>query len=140
MLYLTSFKDKEVEKEINQAVGKPFNIKDIIFKKVGVIGSSRMEVIEYSKLFASAMNKRKQAVHANIGLRPNGIVVVINIRLSDYTWVIPYRYLSIFKTDILVIHSQGEFLKLKLDQDQNKKFIDKILKLKNEQVGGDYYG
>lgn len=140
MLYLTSFKDKEVEKEINQAVGKPFNIKDIIFKKVGVIGSSRMEVIEYSKLFASAMNKSKQAVQANIGLRPNGIVVVINIRLSDYTWVIPYRYLSIFKTDILVIHSQGEFLKLKLDQDQNKKFIDKILKLKNEQVGGDYYG
>jgi hypothetical protein len=99
-----------------------------------------MEVIEYSKLFINAMNKRKQAVHANIGLRPNGIVVVINIRLSDYTWVIPYHYLSIFKTNILVIHSQGEFLKLKLSEDQNKKFIDKILKLKNEQGSGDYYG
>ena len=117
MLYVTSFKDKEVEREINNLLGKPYNVMDIFFKNIGVIGSSRMEVIEYSKLFNNVMDKRKQSVFANIALRPNGIIVVINIRLSDYSWVVPYHYLSIFKTDILVIHGQGEFLKLKISGD-----------------------
>lgn len=140
MLYDTSVKDKDIEKEINGFVGSPYNVIDIFFKNKGRIGSSRMEVVEYSKLFDKVMSKRKQAVFANIGLRPNGIIIVLNIRLSNYSWVIPYRYLSIFKTDILVIHGQGEFLKLKIKGDQNKKIISKILNIKNEQGNQDYYG
>lgn len=140
MLYDTSVRDKDIEKEINTFVGSPYNVIDIFFKKKGRIGSSRMEVVEYSKLFDKVMSKRKQAVFANIGLRPNGIIVVLNIRLSNYSWVIPYRYLSIFKTDILVIHGQGEFLKFKIKGDQNKKIIAKILKIKNEQGNQEYYG
>lgn len=140
MLYDTSVRDKDIEKEINTHVGAPYNFIDIFFKKKGTIGSSRMEVVEYSKLFNKVMSKRKQAVFANIGLRPEGIIVVVNIRLSNYSWVIPYRYLSIFKTDILVIHGQGEFLKLKIKGDQNQKIISKILKIKNEQGNHDYYG
>jgi len=140
MLYDTSVRDKDIEKEINSYVGSPYNIVDIFIKKKGTIGSSRMEVIEYSKLFNKVMSKRKQAVFANIGLRPNGIVVILNIRLSNYSWVIPYRYLSIFKTDILVIHGQGEFLKLKITGNQNEKIISKVLKIKNELGNQEYYG
>jgi hypothetical protein len=140
MFYDTSVRDKDMEKEINDFVGSPYNFIDIFFKKKGTIGSSRMEVIEYSKLFNKVMSKRKQAVFANIGLRPNGIIIVLNIRLSNYSWVIPYRYLSVFKTDILVIHGQGEFLKLKIKGDQNKKITEKILKIKNEKGNQEYYG
>lgn len=140
MLYDTSVKDKDIEKEIKNYVGSPYNFIDIFFRKKGMIGSSRMEVIEYSKLFNKVMSKRKQAVFANIGLRPNGIVVILNIRLSNYTWVIPYHYLSVFKTDILVIHGQGEFLKLKIKGDQNKKIISKILRIKNELGNNEYCG
>lgn len=140
MLYDTSVRDKDIEKEINTHVGAPYKIIDVFLKKKGTIGSSRMEVIEYSKLFNKVMSKRKQAVFANIGLRPNGIIVVLNIRLSNYSWVIPYRYLSVFKTDILVIHGQGEFLKFKIKGDQNQKIISKILRIKNEQGNDEYYG
>jgi hypothetical protein len=140
MLYDTSVRDKDIEKEINTHVGAPYNIIDIFFKKKGTIGSSRMEVVEYSKLFNKVMSKRKQAVFANIGLRPEGIIIVVNIRLSNYSWVIPYRYLSVFKTDILVIHGQGEFMKLKIKGNQNQKIISKILKIKNEQGNNEYYG
>lgn len=140
MLYDTSVRDKDIEKEMKTHVGAPYNIIDIFLRKKGTIGSSRMEVVEYSKLFNKVMSKRKQAVFANIGLRPNGIIVVLNIRLSNYSWVIPYRYLSVFKTDILVIHGQGEFLKLKIKGDQNKKIISKILSIKNEQGNHEYYG
>lgn len=138
MIYDTSIKNKEVTKEINRLVGKPYTLLDII--KIGAIGSSRMEIIEYSKLFNKVMAWDKQAVFANIGMRPNGIVVVINVRLSNYSWVIPYNYLSIFKTDILTVHGQGEFLKFKIQSEQNDKLIKKILDQKAGHSNHDYHG
>lgn len=140
MLYDTSVNDKEIKRAMNEAVGKPYNIIDMFFRGVGTIGSSRMEVVGYSKLFNKAMRQRKQSVFANIAIRPKGIVVVIFIRTSNYSWVIPYRHLSVFKTDLLVIHGQGEFLKLKVSGDQNKTLVDKILELKQRSTGEGYYG
>jgi hypothetical protein len=140
MLYDTTNRDRDIQIEINKLVGKPYNVIDMFYRKIGAIGCARMEVVEYSKIFSDTMNKRKQAVFANIALRPYGIIVVLNIRLCDYSWVIPYRLLSIFKTDLLIIHGQGEFVKLKISGDQNKKFIAKVLKLKNEQTNQSYYG
>lgn len=129
MLYDTSISDKETKREIDKRVGKPYGFFDIL--KHGTVGSSRMEVVEHSKLFVKVMSQRKQAVFANLSIRPNGILVIINVRLSNFSWVIPYHYLSIFKTDLLVIHGQGEYLKLKITGDQNKKIIDKVLERKN---------
>lgn len=139
MLFDTSIKDKKVKQQINQLVGKPFNLIDIL--KIGTIGSSRMEVVAYSKLFNNVMAWNKQAIYANLSMRPNGLLVIINVRLSNYSWVIPYHYLSIFKTDLLVIHGQGEFLKLKISPEQNKKLIDKILDEKAKRnPDQDYFG
>lgn len=138
MLFDTSIKNKEVTKEINALVGKPYSLLEII--KIGAIGSSRMEIIEFSKLFVKIMAWDKQAVFANIGMRPNGIVVVINVRLSNYSWVIPYNYLSIFKTDILTIHGQGQYLKFKIQSEQNAKLIQKILDEKVKKSNNDYHG
>ena len=130
MLYDTSIKDKDIKREIDAHVGKAYSFIEAI--KKGPIGSSRMEVVAYSKLFSKVMSQRKQAVFANLSIRPNGVLVIVNVRLSNYSWVIPYHYLSIFKTDLLVIHGQGEYLKLKVTGNQNKKIIDKILERKNE--------
>ena len=139
MLFDTSVKDKKVKQQINQLVGKPFNLIDIL--KIGTIGSSRMEVVSYSKLFNNVMAWNKQAIYANLSMRPNGLLVIINVRLSNYSWVIPYHYLSIFKTDLLVSHGQGEFLKLKIAPEQNKKLIDKILAEKAKRnPNQDYFG
>lgn len=132
MIFDTSINDKETKKTIEGLVGKPFGILDIL--KIGAVGSSRMEVIAYSKLFCNVMKWNKQAIFASIAMRPKGLIIIINVRLNNYSWVIPYHYLSIFKTDILVIHSQGEFLKLKVYGDQNKKLIEKILEFKNKQL------
>jgi hypothetical protein len=130
MLYDTSIKDKDTKREIDARIGKAYTFFEAI--RQGAIGSSRMEVVEYSKLFAKVMAQRKQTVFANLSLRPHGLMVIINVRLSNYSWVIPYHYLSIFKTNLLVIHGQGEFLKLKVEGNQNKKILDKILARKNE--------
>lgn len=140
MLFDTSIKDKEIKQSIEDAVGRAYNIIDVMFRGVGNIGCSRMEVAAHSKLFNAIMQKRKQAVFANIALRPKGLIVVLSIRTSNYSWVIPYHYLSVFKTRELVIHGQGEYLKLKLQGDQNKKFIAKILQLQEAYNQQGYYG
>ena len=138
MLFDTSVKNKEVTNKINQLVGKPFNLLEIL--KIGAIGSSRMEVVEFSQLFTSVMSWDKQAVFANIGMRPKGVVVVMNVRLSNFSWVIPYTHLSLFKAGVLAVHGQGEFLKFKIQSDQNKKLIDKILEEKTRFLNLDYHG
>lgn len=140
MLYDTSVRDKARDKEINTYVGSSYNFFDFLFNRNRIVSSSKMEIVAYSKLFDKVMSKRKNAVFAKISLRPNGIIVTMNIRLSNYSWVIPYRYLSIFKTDLLVVHGQGEFLKLKINGTENKKLISKILKIKNEHTNNEYYG
>jgi hypothetical protein len=83
----------------------------------------------------------KQSVYANIAMRPNGIIVILPIRLNNYSWVIPYHYLSIFKAEELVIHGQGEYLKLAIQPNQKLKVIDKILaeKIKRDS-NQSYYG
>lgn len=136
MLYDTSIKDKRVRDEIIQHVGRPYSLWDLF--KVGSIGSSRMEIVAHSKLFSGIMAQGKQAVFANIALRPNGIMVIINVRLSNYSWVIPYHYLSLYKTEVLSIHSQGEFLKFKFYGDQNQKLLRKIIQIKAERSGMDF--
>lgn len=138
MLYDTSVKNKEVTRLINHQVGKPFNLLEIL--KVGAIGSSRLEIVEYSPLFKEVMSWDKQAIFANIEMRPKGIVVIINVRLSNFSWIIPYTHLSVFKSNLLSIHSQGEFLKFKTVSDLNKKLIAKILERKAQFLNMDYYG
>jgi hypothetical protein len=140
MLYDTSIKDKEIKREIIGHVGAPYNFVDMFFRQVGTVGSSRMEIISHSILFNKVMSRSRQSVYASIELRPHGIIVILNIRLSNYSWVIPFHHLSIFKTDILVIHGQGQFLKLKISGDQNKSIVCKILRLKNKIGNNEYYG
>lgn len=132
MVFDTSIKDKNIKKEINNIVGTPFNVFQLF--KVGAIGSVRMEVGAYSQLFSKIMSWDKQSVYANISLRPKGIIVVINVRLSNYSWVIPYHHLSIFKTDLLSIHSQGEYIKLVMPKDHKLTILDKILKHKSDYL------
>lgn len=140
MLFDTSVNDKEIKFKINKEVGKPFSFMESI--KRAPIGSSRMEVIAYSKLFNGVMAWNKQAIFGNIALRPHGILVIISVRLSNYSWVIPYRNLSIFHTETLTIHSQGEFIRFKVSPSQNKKIIQRIISEKNAhtQQNMDYHG
>lgn len=138
MLFDTSTNDKEVKRQINELVGTPFSLYDII--KFGAIGSSRMEVLTYSSTFGDVMNWDKQPVFASLSIRPKGLLVIINIRLSNYTWVVPYRYLSVFKTDKLSIHGNGAFLSFKTKKDQNKSFVNKVLAQKSKFLNIDYHG
>lgn len=125
MIYDTTYYNKDIKEEIEGLLGKPFSPLNVI--KIGVIGSSRMIVEEASPAFAKMTNANLDLTYANIGLRPKGITVILAKSYRNLIWAIPYHYLNIYKTNVLSIHAQGEYLKLKISGNQNIKFLNKIL-------------
>jgi hypothetical protein len=133
MIADTTYFKEEVRDEINDKLGKPFTFRDII--KLGAIGSSRMVVDECSPAFYEWVNSNQDLTQASIELRPKGILVVLAKNYHNMSWAIPYHLLAVFKTNVLSLHAEGHYLKLKLRQGQNKKFLFKMMDQRVKYLG-----
>jgi len=139
MLFDTTDTNKDYLKETKNIVGKAFSFVDKI--KMGGVSSGKLEVAEFSAklqpkdLLPSAVN------YATIVLRPNGIIVHFRNEGKRYSWVIPYYRLVIYNTRNFTIHANGHFIKLKRNKNfqGNKKFLDKMIDLKNDSLNLEYY-
>ncbi|NCO62544.1 MAG: hypothetical protein GW839_03935 [Flavobacteriales bacterium] len=127
MILETTYADKKNDQLINDLVGKPYSLIEV-FKMRG-IGSKRMIIEDASPNFKSYLNTVSDTNYANLELRPNGILVRINKGLRNFTWVVPYYHLSIYKTNGSSIHAQGKFIHFRNDITfkENKNFFDKLL-------------
>ncbi|WP_100611338.1 hypothetical protein [Confluentibacter lentus] len=132
MVLDTTYKNKEHENLINDLVGKRFSFFQSI--KMKGIGSKRMIIDEVSPNMKSYTNTISDINYANIEMRSGGILIYINKGLSNFTWVIPYYQLVIYKTDGSSIHAQGRFIKFRNNNmfKENKSFFDKLLDKKIE--------
>ncbi len=130
MVYNTTYKSEDVKELINNILGKPFSFFQAL--KLGGIGSKRMIIEETSTNLNSLLNKVSDINYGNIELRPNGILVMINKGLENYTWIIPYRQLVIYKTYGLSIHAEGKFIRFKNNKTfkENTSFFKKLIRLK----------
>ena len=128
MIYHTTSHDPDINEEISRTLGPPFGFREIF--RIGTVGSSRMRVAQYSSSFKKIVEQTSDCAIASIGLRPKGILVSISKNDRNMCWTIPYYRLSIYKTELLSIHAEGQFLKLELRGKQNHKFIQKILEHK----------
>lgn len=139
MLFNTSYRNKDYEKRSDDMLGKSFSFLEKI--KIRGIGSSRLVIQELS---ASLQPENMQSIDinfANIELRPKGIIIHFANRLDRYSWTIPYYRLAIFSTQTFSVHSNGNFIKFKKNQNylDNKKFIQKMIGLKNDSLKLEYY-
>ncbi|MEO5788622.1 hypothetical protein [Gelidibacter sp.] len=127
MILDTTYTDKTHDALINDLVGKPFGFIQA-FKMRG-IGSKRMMIEEVSANMKPYLNTTAAISYANLELRPFGLLIRINKGLQNYTWVIPYYHLVIYKTNGSSIHAQGKFIKFKknITFRENKAFFDKLL-------------
>ena len=130
MLLDTTYSNKENDQLINDLVGKPFSLYQS-FKMKG-IGSKRMIIDEVSPNMKSYLNTVSDVNYANIELRPIGILIRMNKGLKNYTWVIPYYQLAIYRINGSSIHTQGRFVHFRNNKmfKENKSFFDKLLDLK----------
>ena len=127
MILETTYNDKKQDELINDLVGKPFGL--IKAFKMNGIGSKRMTVENVSSNMRNIINTVSDTTYANIELRPKGILLRINKGLRNFTWVIPYYHLVIYKTNGSSIHAQGRFIHLKNDTTyrENKLFFKKLM-------------
>jgi hypothetical protein len=132
MIVDTTYTDKTVNQLINDLVGKPFSLYEI-FTMRGT-GSKRMIINEASPNFSSYLNTNSDPTYANLELRPNGVLIRINKGLRNFTWVIPFYQLVIYKTNGSSIHAQGKFIHFKnnITFKENKSFFKKLLDRKVE--------
>ncbi len=132
MLFNTTYTNTETKELINDLLGQPFSFIQSI--KMRGIGSKRMVIEEVSENFNELLNSVSDLNYGNIELRPNGILVMINKGLKNFTWVIPYRKLVLYKTYGLSIHADGKFIRFRENKTykENKVFFKKMIRLKAE--------
>lgn len=130
MVLDTTYNNKEHDNLINDIVGKPYTFIQSI--KMGGTGSKRMMIEEVSPNFQSYMNTVSDINYGNIEMRPNGILLYINKGLKNFTWVIPFYQLVIYKTNGASIHAQGRFVRFRNNKlfKENKSFFSKLLDAK----------
>lgn len=107
---------------------------------MGGVGSGRMVIDEASPKLEMTLINGSDLNYANIELRPKGILVRITRRHDNFTWIIPYYHLHIYKTTGLSVHGQGQYLHFRSNQMlyRNKPFFRKLSSLKLEFMK-DYY-
>ncbi len=139
MIFNTTYKNEEYDLESASLVGKPFGLIQRI--KQGGIGSGRLMIYKISPKLNLGKLKFSEIDYANIELRPKGIIVHYTKKLERFSWIIPYYRLVVYNAQSFSIHANGnsiQFLKNK-NYKENKKFIDKMIQLKNDFLKLEYY-
>ncbi len=131
MILDTTYTNKEHIELINDLVGKPYSLMKSI--KMKGVGSKRMIIEDVSPNMNQYLNTVDDVNYANLELRPIGVLIRINKGLKNFTWVIPYYQLVIYKTNGSSIHAQGRYIHFRNNTTfkENKAFFDKLL---NEKV------
>ena len=127
MILNTTHYNAEHKQIIADLIGSSFSLVQKL--KMKGVGSKRMIIDEVSPNMQSMMNKVSDINYANIELRPKGIMVMINQGLKNFTWIIPYYQLVIYKVNGSSLHAQGRFVHFRDSKTfrENKKFFDKLL-------------
>ncbi|MFK7833183.1 MAG: hypothetical protein AB8B52_07895 [Winogradskyella sp.] len=127
MILNTTHFNPEHKQLIADLIGSSFTLVQKL--KLGGVGSKRMIIDDVSPNMKSMMNMVSDTNYANIELRPKGILIMINKGLKNFTWVIPYYQLVIYKINGSSIHAQGRFVHFRNSKTfrENKKFFDKML-------------
>ena len=130
MILNTTHYNSDHKQIIADIVGRSFSLVQKL--RMGGIGSKRMIIDDVSPNMQSIMNTVADINYGNIELRPNGILLRINKGLKNFTWVIPFYQLVIYKTNGSSIHAQGRFVHFRNSKTfkENKKFFNKLLDLK----------
>ena len=122
MLFDTSYSDKRITRQINEAVGHPFSFLERI--KMGGIGSRRMVIGDISEEYQKYLKAAHYQSHANLELRPKGLIIHFRHKLEAYSWIMPYASLEVEASDLLRLTSDGKFISFAEELDE--AFIRKL--------------
>lgn len=127
MLLNVSYSDKNITRKIDEAVGKPFTLKERF--AMGGIGSPKLNIAQASVEINNLLILDNNLNTCNIEIRPKGIIVRFRSLLETYGLIIPYHKLNIYKGDMAIhsIYMDHHFIKVHSDTKTVQKFFKKLL-------------
>lgn len=127
MLVNVSYNNKEITRKVDEAVGKPFILKERW--AMGGIGSPKLFITETSVEIRNLLILDNNTDSCNVELRPKGIIVRFRSLLETFALVIPYYKLVIYKGDFAVysIYRDNYFIKVRSDTKAIQKFLKKMM-------------
>ncbi|MFX0555291.1 hypothetical protein ACOCEA_00740 [Maribacter sp. CXY002] len=134
MLLNVSYSNKQITRKIDDAVGKPFTLKERW--AMGGIGSPRLEITQTSVEIWNLLILDNNRNVCTIEMRPKGIIVRFRSLLETFALVIPYYKLTLYKGDASVysIYLDNYFVKVASDTKAIQKFFKKILSYKADNA------
>jgi len=134
MLVNVSYNNKEIIRKIDEAVGKPFTLKERW--AMNGIGSPKLFITETSIEINNLLILDNNTNSCNIEMRPKGIIVRFRSLLETFALVIPYYKLTIYKGDFArySIHKDNYFIKVKSDTKSIQKYFRKMLDYKADNT------
>lgn len=134
MLRDLSYKDSEIEKEINNLIGKEFNLLEKL--KRGGTGSRQLIIKKSDNDIYDILSKSYELNKCNIEIREKGIIIYFRSRQSTYGLSIPYYKLVIFKVDDnhYTLTYDKYYLKVRVEASSDHKFLKKVLKEKAQYL------
>lgn len=130
MILNSTYHDKGHKEVISDLIGKPYSFFQAM--RLKGVGSKRMVINETSPNLQPYLNRVSDINYANIEMRSGGIIIYINKGLQNFSWVIPYYQLVLYKTNGASIHAQGKFINFKNNTmfKENKIFFKRLLDAK----------
>lgn len=127
MLLNVSYSDKNITKKIDEAVGKPFPLRQRF--AMGGIGSPKLHITEASIDIYNLLILDNNLNTCNIEIRPKGIIVRFRSLLETYGLIIPYYKLNVYKGDVGIfsIYRDHYFIKVQSDTEAIRRFFRKML-------------
>ncbi|MEO9892215.1 hypothetical protein [Aurantibacter sp.] len=134
MLVNVSYNNKNITNKVDNAVGKPFTLKERW--QMNGIGSPKLFIIGTSVEIMNLLILDNNTNSCNIELRPKGIIVRFRSLLETFALVIPFYKLSILKGDLATytIYRDKYFIKVLADTKAVQKFFQKIMAYKADNM------
>lgn len=134
MLLNVSYTNKEFTRRIDEAVGKPFTLKERW--AMGGIGSPRLFITKTSVEIHNLLILDNNRDQCNVELRPKGVIVRFRSLLETFALVIPYYKLTVYKGDLGIysIYRDHYFIKVQADTKAVRKFFRKMLDYKADNT------
>lgn len=136
MLLNISYNNPKIKKQINEAVGKPFTLKERL--QMRGIGSSKLWITQTSVEIHNLLILDSYNNVCNIEMRPNGIIIGFRSLLESYGLIIPYWKLKIYKgkAEEYSFYCDNHVIKIRaLAKDKaTHKFVKKVMDYKADNL------
>ncbi|MCM4164323.1 MULTISPECIES: hypothetical protein [unclassified Arenibacter] len=127
MLLNVSYNNKEITKKLDEAVGRPFTLRERM--ALDGIGSPKLYIVDSSIEIQNLLILDNNINTCTIELRPKGIIIRFRALLETFGLVVPYYKFTLYKTDfgLYTIYRDQYFIKIKSDTKAVQKFFTKLL-------------